>query len=548
MSDSLILALDQGTTSSRAILFDRCGAIRHMAQRDFRQIFPQPGWVEHDPRDIWESQLAAARAVIAEAADAPTPAAARAATSGELARATGKGLTAEAPKIAAVGITNQRETTLVWDRRTGEPIYNAIVWQDRRTAEYCDALRAAGHAAMIREKTGLVLDAYFSATKLRWILDSVPGARARAEAGELCFGTVDTWLLWKLTEPQHPSAGAAVLSVEARKHGAPAAATRFITDVSNASRTLLFNIHTLDWDEELLALFSIPRACLPGLRGNSEVYGHTAAGLFPGPPIPIAGMAGDQHAALFGQMCLRPGMMKNTYGTGCFLMMNTGGVPVTSRNQLLTTVAWRLGSEVTYALEGSVFVAGAAIQWLRDGLRLIESAPEVNALAASVEDSGGVVFVPALTGLGAPHWDGHARGTLLGLTRGTSAAHIARATLEGIACQVCDIVRAMQADAGTVCAELRVDGGASASDLLMQIQSDLLGLKILRPQTRETTAFGAAYLAGLAVGHWSSVSEIQTQWHIDREFSPQLPREAAARLTQTWARAVDRAKAWAAGA
>jgi len=497
MSETVILALDQGTTSSRAILFDRRGENRGIAQKDFRQIFPQPGWVEHDPREIWDSQIGVARELIAKAA-------------------------AEGLEVAGLGITNQRETTLVWERATGAPIYNAIVWQDRRTAKDCDALRAAGHADTIRQKTGLVLDAYFSATKLKWILDHVPDARARAERGELCFGTVDTWLVWNLT-----------------------GGARFITDLSNASRTMLFNIHTLDWDEELLALFGIPRVMLPELCENSEVYGETAGGIFPS-PIPIAGMAGDQHAALFGQLCLSSGMVKTTYGTGCFLMMNTGPQPVVSENKLLTTIAWKLGGEVTYALEGSVFVGGAAIQWLRDGLKIIDSAEQVNALAASVADSGGVSFVPALTGLAAPHWDAYARGTILGITRGTTAGHIARATLEGIALQVCDIVKAMEADAGTRCAELRVDGGASASDLLMQIQCDLLGFKTKRPKTLETTALGAAYLAGLALGVWTGISEIQTQWSVGREFVPQLPRGQAEKIALTWQKAVARSRDWAA--
>jgi len=496
MSEKVILALDQGTTSSRAILFDKRGESRGVAQKDFRQIFPQPGWVEHDPIELWESQLGVACDLVAKAA-------------------------AEGLEVVGLGITNQRETTLVWERATGAPIYNAIVWQDRRTAKDCDALCAAGHAEAIRQKTGLVLDAYFSATKLKWILDHVPNARARAERGELCFGTVDTWLVWNLTRGEH-----------------------FITDVTNASRTMLFNIHTLDWDEELLALFGIPRVCLPEVRGNSEVYGATASDIFP-VEIPIAGIAGDQHAALFGQLCLSPGMVKNTYGTGCFLMMNTGAQPVVSQNKLLTTIAWRRGGEVTYALEGSVFVGGAAIQWLRDGLGLIKTAPEVNALAASVADSGGVVFVPALTGLAAPHWDAYARGTILGITRGTTAGHIARATLEGIACQVCDIVKAMEADAGRACVELRVDGGASASDLLMQIQCDLLGFKTKRPKVLETTALGAAYFAGLAVGFWKTVSEIQTQWSVAREFAPQMPREQAEQIARTWQKAVARSCAWA---
>jgi len=497
MSEKVILALDQGTTSSRAILFDRRGENRGLAQSDFRQLFPQPGWVEHDPREVWESQIGVARDLAAKAA-------------------------AEGLEVAGLGITNQRETTLVWERATGAPIYNAIVWQDRRTAKACDALRAAGHADTIREKTGLVVDAYFSATKIKWILDHVPNARTRAERGELCFGTVDTWLVWNLT-----------------------CGARFITDASNASRTMLFNIHTLEWDEELLALFGIPRAMLPELHENSEVYGATATGIFPR-EIPIAGIAGDQHAALFGQLCLSSGMVKNTYGTGCFLMMNTGAQPVVSENKLLTTIAWKLGGEVTYALEGSVFVGGAAIQWLRDGLKIIDSAEEVNALAASVADSGGVVFVPALTGLAAPHWDAYARGTILGITRGTTAGHIARATLEGIACQVCDIVRAMEADAGTRCAELRVDGGASASDLLMQIQCDLLGFKTKRPQTQETTALGAAYFAGLALGFWAGVAEIQTQWSVGREFAPEMPREQVEQIARTWQNAVARSRDWVA--
>ncbi|KXU38052.1 glycerol kinase [Cephaloticoccus capnophilus] len=495
MSEKVILALDQGTTSSRAILFDRRGENRGLAQKDFRQLFPQPGWVEHDPREIWESQIGVARELVAKAA-------------------------AEGLEVAGLGITNQRETTLVWERASGAPIYNAIVWQDRRTAGDCDALRAAGHVDTIRQKTGLVVDAYFAATKLKWILDHVPDARARAERGELCFGTVDTWLVWNLT-----------------------GGARFITDASNASRTMLFNIHTLDWDEDLLALFEIPRAMLAEVRESSEVYGTTAANIFPS-PVPIAGIAGDQHAALFGQLCLSPGMVKNTYGTGCFLMMNTGAQPVLSENKLLTTIAWTLGGEVSYALEGSVFIGGAAIQWLRDGLGIIDRAEEVNALAASVADSGGVVFVPALTGLAAPHWDAYARGTILGITRGTTAGHIARATLEGIALQVCDIVKAMEADAGARCAELRVDGGASASDLLMQIQCDLLGFKTKRPKTLETTALGAAYLAGLALGLWSGVAEIQTQWSVERDFVPQMLREQADTISRTWQKAVARSRDW----
>jgi glycerol kinase len=489
MKGPFILALDQGTTSSRAILYDRAGRIVDSVQRDFPQHFPKPGWVEHDPKDIWSSQVSVAAEVLAK-----------------------RGLAGS--DIAAIGITNQRETTVVWDRATGEPVYNAIVWQDRRTAGFCDELKAAGHADIIRAKTGLVLDAYFSGTKVKWILDNVPGARERAMRGELCFGTVDSWLVWKLTK-----------------------GALHITDTSNAGRTLLFNIHTLQWDDELLALFDVPRAMLPEVRASSEVYGLTDPERF-GAAIPIAGIAGDQQAALFGQLCTAPGMVKNTYGTGCFLLMNTGDKPVASKNQLLTTVGWTLGGKTTYALEGSVFVGGAAVQWLRDGLKLIDASADINALAASVPDSDGVVFVPALTGLGAPYWDPHARGAILGITRGTTDAHIARATLEGIAYQVHDIVRAMEADAGTPCTELRVDGGASASDLLLQIQSDLLRTRIVRPASIETTALGAAYLAGLAIGYWDSIDALQQQWIADRHFEPTADGAITEQGIRRWHRAV----------
>jgi len=495
MKEKLILALDQGTTSSRAILFNHSGEIKYVSQKDFTQIYPTPGWVEHDPNEIWSSQISVAAEVIAKAGIS--------------------GL-----EVAAIGITNQRETTIVWDKESGNPIYNAIVWQDRRTSKYCDELKEQGHTEMIKEKTGLVLDAYFSATKLKWILDNVQGARQKAEEGKLCFGTVDSWLVWKLTRGK-----------------------MFITDVSNASRTMLLNIHTLEWDKDLLELFGIPTAILPEVKQSSEIYGETSTTLF-STKIPIAGIAGDQQAALFGQLCTTPGMVKNTYGTGCFLLMNTGTEAVFSKNNLLTTVAWKINGEVNYALEGSVFVGGAAIQWLRDGLKLIHSSEQVNELAASVEDNGGVYFVPALTGLGAPYWDQYARGTIVGITRGTTDGHIARATLEGIAFQVYDIVKAMEADSGRESLELRVDGGASASDLLMQIQSDLFGFKTTRPKTLETTALGAAYLAGLAVGYWKNIDEIQEQWIIDKEFHPQLKREQMDTMTHFWKKAVTSAQSW----
>lgn len=495
MKKKLILALDQGTTSSRAILFNHSGAIEYSSQKNFEQIYTKPGWVEHDPNEIWSSQISVAAEIIAKA-----------------------GISGR--EVVAIGITNQRETTVVWDKETGEPIYNAIVWQDRRTSKYCDELKERGHAEMIRKKTGLVLDAYFSATKLKWILDHVEGAREKAAEGRLCFGTVDTWLVWKLTRGK-----------------------MFITDVSNASRTMLLNIHTLEWDEDLLDLFDIPKSVLPAVKQSSEIYGETATTLF-STKIPIAGIAGDQQAALFGQLCVNPGMVKNTYGTGCFLLMNTGKKAVSSTNNLLTTVAWKINGEVSYALEGSVFVGGAAIQWLRDGLKIIRSAKEVNDLAASVEDNGGVYFVPALTGLGAPYWDQYSRGTIAGITRGTTGGHIARATLEGIAFQVYDIVKSMEADSGRPSLELRVDGGASASNLLMQIQSDLFGFRITRPKTLETTALGAAYLAGLAVGYWKDLHEIQSQWVVDEDFHPKVDKEKADHMIYFWNKAVKRSQSW----
>ncbi len=491
-----ILTFDQGTTSSRAILFNHSGQSSAVAQKNFQQYFPKPGWVEHDPNEIWSSQIAVAAEVIAKAG-------------------------INGSNIAGIGITNQRETTVVWDRETSEPIYKAIVWQDRRTAKYCDSLKSdAGLIEKIQSKTGLLLDAYFSGTKLKWILDNVEGAREKAEQGKLCFGTVDTWLIWKLTQGR-----------------------MFITDVTNASRTLLFNINTLEWDEELLELFDIPRNMLPEVKESSEVYGKTATTLF-STKIPIAGIAGDQQAALFGQMCTDPGMLKTTYGTGCFLLMNTGEKAILSKNNLLTTVAWKINGKVNYALEGSVFVGGAAIQWLRDGLKIIRTSPDVNNLANLVEDTDGVYFVPALTGLGAPYWDQYARGAIVGITRGTTDAHIARATIEGIAYQVYDVVKAMEADAGKASTEMRVDGGASASEPLMQFQADLFGFKILRPKTLETTALGAAYLAGLAVGYWDSIEEIKEQWAADRQFEADMPREKVAKKIEGWQKAIGRAKNW----
>jgi glycerol kinase len=496
MSLKAVLAFDQGTTSSRAIAFGRDGRILGTAQQEFRQIFPQPGWVEHDPEEIWKTQRDVASQALAAA---------------------GLG----AADVAAVGITNQRETTVLWDRKTGRAVAPAIVWQDRRTAARCDALRQEGREPLFTSRTGLLLDAYFSGTKLAWLLEHVPGARERARRGELAFGTIDSWLVW------HLSGG--------RVHA---------TDVSNASRTLLFNIHTLDWDDELLAILDIPRAVLPKVTPSSQVVARTdCEGLPDG--IAVAGIAGDQQAALFGQACHRPGMAKNTYGTGCFLLMNTGEKPAVSRNRLLTTVAWQLGGRTSYALEGSVFIAGAAIQWLRDGLGLIARAADIDALAATVPDTGGVHFVPALSGLGAPYWDPHARGTIVGITRGTAKAHLARATLEAIAFQSAELIEAMAADSGIPLAELRVDGGATASNLLMQMQADLLGVPVVRPKVTETTALGAAYLAGLATGFWKDEAEIAALWSRDRVFEPTLSRgESAARLGE-WKRAVERSRGWA---
>lgn len=490
-----ILAIDQGTTSSRAIIFDQQGNNIGSGQADFKQHFPQDGWVEHEPSAIYQSQwIAIQEALVATE------------TSGR--------------QIAGIGITNQRETTLVWDRKTGKPLYNAIVWQDRRTADYCKALREQGHEQLFKDKTGLLIDAYFSATKIKWILDHVGGARQQAEKGELCFGTVDTWLIWKLTR------GAV-----------------HVTDVSNASRTLVYNIYTLEWDKSLLEILDIPLSMMPEVKSSSEIIGHTAEGLF-AKQIPIAGIAGDQQAALFGQLCLKKGMVKNTYGTGCFMLMNTGEAPVTSKHNLLTTIAWKLDGKVTYALEGSVFVGGAAVQWLRDGLGLIDNAAAIEKLAAKVPDTDGVYMVPALTGLGTPHWDPYARGLLIGFSRGTNKAHIARATLEGIAFQVYDLVKAMEADAETTGTELRVDGGASANNLLMQFQSDLLRFPVIRPQQLESTALGAAYLAGLAVGYWGDVKELESQWVEDRIFNPEMKQENTTTKITRWHKAVERSKNW----
>jgi glycerol kinase len=491
---SFVLALDQGTTSSRAIVFDRSGSIRALAQQEFAQHFPQPGWVEHDANEIWTTQSAVMREALAKAA-------------------------ISGADVAAIGITNQRETTLLWERATGKPIARAIVWQDRRTADTCDALRAAGHADLITHKTGLILDAYFSGTKLKWLLDHVEGARERAGRGELAFGTVDSWLIWNL------SRGAT-----------------HVTDASNASRTLLFNIHTGEWDDELLALLDIPHEVLPAVVDSSGVCAECR---IDDAIVPIAGIAGDQQAALFGQACLAPGLAKNTYGTGCFLLLNTGREIVESKNKLVSTVAWRRGGGTDYALEGSVFIGGAVVQWLRDGLKIIRAAVDVEALAASVADSGGVYLVPAFTGLGAPHWDPRARGSIFGLTRGSSAAHIARAALESIAYQSAEILFAMEADAHIKLAELRVDGGAAANNLLMQFQADLLGVPVIRPKVLETTALGAAYLAGLAVGYWRDEGDIGANWQVDRRFEPTMSRDQASKLTAEWNKAVERAKNWA---
>ncbi|WP_118180939.1 glycerol kinase GlpK [Paraburkholderia phosphatilytica] len=496
MQDQYILALDQGTTSSRAMLFDHDGNVRSVAQKEFRQIYPQPGWVEHDPWEIWSTQAGVAAECVTHA-----------------------GL--NGTSIAAIGITNQRETTIVWDRDTGQPVYNAIVWQDRRTADFCDKLKAQGHEARVRAKTGLPIDSYFSATKIRWILDNVDGAREKARNGRLAFGTVDSWLLWNFT-----------------KHEVHA------TDVTNASRTMLFNIHTLQWDDELLDVLEIPRSMLPEVRQSSEVVAPTKTTVFAS-KIPLAGIAGDQHAALFGQMATQSGMVKNTYGTGCFLVMNTGDKPIESENNLVTTIAWQIGGKTTYALEGSIFIAGAVVQWLRDGLGIIKSAPEIEKLARSVEHSDGVYLVPAFAGLGAPHWNARARGTLFGVTRGTTDAHIARAALDSIAYQSLDVLKAMEADSGIKIGELRVDGGATANNLLMQFQADILGVDAVRPKVSETTALGAAYLAGLAVGYWKDVGELQNQWALDQRFSPSMQASAVTTCLAGWQRAVRAAKAWA---
>jgi len=490
-----ILAFDQGTTSSRAIIFDRNGLPVTIAQKEFTQYYPKPGWVEHDPDEIWSTQAGVAVEAITKAG-------------------------IEAANIAAIGITNQRETTVVWNRRTGKPVYNAIVWQDRRTADFCDQLKKDGQSPTVLEKTGLIIDAYFSATKIRWILDNVKGTRKLAEDGQLAFGTIDSWLVWNLTR--------------GKLH---------ITDVTNASRTMLFNIHTLQWDQELLEMFNIPASMLPEVRSSSEIYGKTSGQL--GYGIPIAGIAGDQQASLFGQMCIEPGMVKNTYGTGCFMIMNIGDKPITSKNQLLTTIAWQIGNDTQYALEGSIFIAGAVVQWLRDGLGIIKKSEDIEKLAAKVKDSDGVYFVPAFAGLGAPHWNQHARGTLVGITRGTTSAHIARAALDSIAYQTLEVLLAMQNDSGIDIRELRVDGGATVNNQLMQIQSDLLQVNVVRPKITEITALGAAYLAGLAVNYWSDINELKQQWQIDRIFSPKIESEENHSLIKGWHRAVNAAKAWA---
>ncbi|BAN22185.1 glycerol kinase GlpK [Caballeronia insecticola] len=496
MQDQYILALDQGTTSSRAILFDRGGNIVSVAQKEFRQIYPEAGWVEHDPQEIWSTQAGVAAEAVTRAG-------------------------ANASSIAAIGITNQRETTIVWDRETGKPVYNAIVWQDRRMASFCDELKARGLEAMVRAKTGLPIDAYFSATKIRWILDNVEGARDKARQGRLAFGTVDSWLVWNFTR-----------------------GGMHITDITNASRTMLFNIHERRWDDELLDALDIPRSMLPEVRSSSEVYGKTQGTVFAA-DLPIASLAGDQHAALFGQMCTDSGMVKNTYGTGCFLVMNTGAKPIESRNNLVTTIAWQIGDRVDYALEGSIFIAGAVVQWLRDGLGLIRHAGEIETLARGVPHSDGVYLVPAFAGLGAPHWNARARGTLFGVTRGTTSAHIARAALDSIAYQSVDVLKAMEADSGMRIAELRVDGGACANDLLMQFQADILGVDVARPRIAETTALGAAYLAGLAVGYWKDIDELKAQWQLERRFTPSLPAAEIESCLGGWRRAINAAKAWA---
>lgn len=493
--ETFILALDQGTTSSRALVFDRKGTIRSLAQKEFTQYFPRPGWVEHDPNEIWSSQVSVAAEAISKL-----------------------GINGKA--IAGIGITNQRETTIVWNRETGKPVCNAIVWQDRRTSGYCDELKEKGYSDFIREKTGLVIDAYFSGTKIRWILDNIQGAREQADKGQLAFGTVDSWLIWKLTQ--------------GRSH---------ITDVTNASRTMLFNIHTLTWDEDLLKLMDIPPGMLPEVRDSSDIYDVSNTTFFAS-KVPIAGIAGDQQAAMFGQMCTEPGMVKNTYGTGCFILMNTGDKPFISKNNLVTTIAWKIGERIDYALEGSIFIGGALVQWLRDGLGIIKSSSDIEALAASVEDSGEVFFVPAFSGLGAPHWDSYARGLLIGLSRGTSKGHIARAALEGIAYQTMDVLTVMNKDTGVKITELRVDGGAAVNNLLMQFQADILDIPVVRPRVIETTALGAAYLAGLSTGYWSGLEELQEQWKQEKIFTPFMEKGIVLHLKNKWADAVRRAGSW----
>ena len=495
MSAHYILALDQGTTSSRSLVVDKQGSIIGQAQKEFKQIFPQPGWVEHDANEIWSTQFGTMAEAMAQA-----------------------GINTK--QVSGIGITNQRETTVVWDRISGQPVYNAIVWQDRRTAAYCDELKAAGLAEMIQQKTGLIIDAYFSATKLKWILDHVPGAREKAVKGELAFGTIDSWLTWKLTNGDV-----------------------HVTDVSNASRTMLFNIHSLEWDEELLRIFDIPAAVLPAVKPSSKIYGVTGQ-IIPDSRIPVAGIAGDQQAALFGQLCTQPGMVKNTYGTGCFMLMNTGEKAITSKNNLLTTIAWQINDKTEYALEGSVFIAGAVVQWLRDELKIIRKSADVEKLAAQVKDTDGVYLVPAFAGLGAPHWNQYARGAIFGLTRGSSNAHIAKAALESIAYQTYDVLKAMEADAGIQIKELRVDGGATVNNALMQFQSDILNCKVVRPKVTETTALGAAYLAGLAVGFWKNVEEIQQQWQVDHSFEPAMEANKRNQLVHGWQRAVKASIAW----
>jgi glycerol kinase len=497
-SSSFILSLDQGTTSSRSILFNPQGDIISIAQKEFAQIYPLPGWVEHDAEEIWSSQISTMAEVLAKA-----------------------GITIR--QVAGIGITNQRETTVLWNRRTGKPVYNAIVWQDRRTASYCDELVSAGHSPMIRDKTGLVIDAYFSATKIKWILEQIPEAEELAEEGELAFGTVDSWLVWNLTK--------------GRVH---------VTDVSNASRTMLFNIHTQQWDEDLLQLFSIPASILPDVKSSSEVYGLTGS-LVAGSDIPIAGIAGDQQAALFGQMCIEPGMVKNTYGTGCFMLMNTGSHAFDSKNNLLTTIAWRIGNETQYALEGSVFIAGAAVQWLRDGLRIINSSGEIEKLIADTPDSEGVFVVPAFAGLGTPYWNQHVRGSIFGLTRGSTSAHIAKAVLDSIAFQTYDVLKSMEADTGIKIAELRVDGGGTVNDRLMQFQSDILNTKVVRPRITETTALGAAYLAGLAIGYWPDIESIRRQWQTDKTFWPEMEKKERKEYLHGWKKAIRATIAWTTG-